>query len=153
MKVSPYTVQKMLALGCFGTMASAWAGLPVTPTVSMSAVSLVSTNVEHKSEARLWSDMSVDERVQVWPYLDRVSRAHYWSVMNVKERDALRQRLSHRDQQEMRERYSVSEAATAQDVPERRMCDDDRHLLRRQIIEVHMELSGEHGNVEHASQP
>ncbi len=152
MVIMKVTVQTVLALGCVGTMAGACAGLPSTPSVPMRTMGLVSTNVEHPTQARLWSDLDADERVQVWPYLDRVSRAQYWSSMSLKEREALRQRLSQRDQREMRERYTLSESAKAEE-PDERMCDDDRHLLRRQIIEVHMELSGEHGNVEHASQP
>lgn len=103
---------------------------------------------------RLWSQMSADERAKLWPYLDEVSRASHWREMNRTEREALKTRLCPRDVEALRHRFTLkSTEECAESGPKRlrsRMADEaDRRLMREQILEVHMELSG----AEHRSHP
>lgn len=92
---------------------------------------------------RLWRQMSAQERADLWPYLDHVVRASHWREMNRAERDAMLAHLCDADREAIRHRFSVERAAMqhrGQDARPR-LCSEDRSLMRRQIMEVHMKYA------------
>lgn len=90
---------------------------------------------------RLWSEMQAEERAKLWPYLDEVSRASCWNGMSRAERQALKQRLTERDLEQLRRRFTLPKDAREMEHRAHARTEAERSLMRRQILEVHMELS------------
>ena len=92
----------------------------------------------------VWNHLSRAQRIEVWPQLDNVTRARFWSVLQSEERAQLRKQLADADKRAARTRYlieheqvSMVQTSSPSTPP---MCDEERTLLRRQILEVHLEL-------------
>lgn len=114
---------------------------PLTPFHSVA-----STGCSESSDTpcvRLWSEMNAVERAKLWPYLDDVAKAQHWRSMTRQERRALRQNLCDADREALRRRFSV-ESLPGESAARRRvkLCKEERRLMREQIMEVHMEISG-----------
>lgn len=90
---------------------------------------------------RQWTEMSAKERAHLWPYLDEVSKALHWRSMSNRERSDMRRELSAADRDKLRKRF-CTEQAGASTSKERRLRREERMLLRQQITEFHVQLTG-----------
>ena len=144
MQIQKHAVLMMLCLGC--TAASAWQG-PV----------LATTEVKDDCElykvtcVRHWSEMSAKERANLWPYLDAKSRSLNWRTMTNKERNAMRELLSGPEKEALRHRFALKNddvaKVRAKHVNLKRLCTEDRTLMREQIREFHVERVGNRPSV------
>lgn len=92
---------------------------------------------------RLWRDMNAQERAELWPYLDDVARASHWREMTKRERDAMQAQLCDADREAIRHRFSVERAGNraGHHGAKPKLCNEDRSLMRAQIMEVHMKFA------------
>lgn len=99
---------------------------------------------------RLWSQMTAEERANIWPYLDEVAKNMHWREMTKREQKALASCLSEGDRDDLRRRFTIDPDELSQTkrashaVPQRphRLNREELRLMRQQIIEVHLEYSG-----------
>ncbi len=129
----------LLCLGC-GT-AAAWNNPVQTKPVPDSCI-----NTDEQPCVQMWSNMSAAERAKLWPYLDDVSRTMHWRSMTASERKAMRAKLSPAEREALRKRFSLRSGEEYADKQRKfgKLCNEDRSLMRRQIMEFHVELVGGH---------
>ena len=146
MQIKKHAVLMMLCLGC--SAASAWQGPMAAPSEVKDDCELYKvTCVRH------WSEMSAKERADLWPYLDAKSRSLNWRTMTNKERNAMRELLPASEKEALRRRFALKHddvaKVRAKHVNLKRLCTEDRMLMREQIREFHVERVGNRPN-EHA---
>ena len=91
---------------------------------------------------RQWTEMSASERAHLWPYLDEVSRAMHWRSMSTRERSDMRREMSAADRDKLRKRFCSEQAGAVMSKETRKLRRDERQLLRQQITEFHVQLTG-----------
>lgn len=91
---------------------------------------------------RQWTEMSASERAHLWPYLDEVSRAMHWRSMSTRERSDMRREMSAADRDKLRRRFCSEQAGAVMSKETRKLRRDERQLLRQQITEFHVQLTG-----------
>lgn len=144
MQIKKHAVLMMLCLGC--TTAFAWQGpVGASNEVKDDCELYKVTCVRH------WSAMSAKERADLWPYLDATSRSLNWRIMTNKERNAMRELLSGPEKEALRRRFALKHddiaKVRAKHVNLKRLCTEDRTLMREQIREFHVERVGNRPNV------
>lgn len=142
MQLKKHAVLMMLCLGCSSSFA--WQA-PMTGTTVKDDCELYKvTCVRH------WSEMSAKERADLWPYLDQATRTLNWRIMTNKERNAMRKLLPAAEKETLRRRFAlkhddvakVRTGGAAKHVNLKRLCTEDRTLMREQIREFHVERVG-----------
>lgn len=138
MQITKHTVLMMLCLGC-GT-AAAWQPTMTVSEVKDDCEQYKVTCVRH------WGEMSAKERADLWPYLDEVARTLNWRIMSVDERKAMRNLLSAPEREALRRRFASNSndhdtvhSGSVKHVNLKRLCKEDRTLMREQIMEFHVE--------------
>lgn len=91
-----------------------------------------------------WDHMSADDRAEIWPYLDEVSRAMHWRSMGQAERNELREHLSVNERERLRQRFCSQQVQKAANHETRKLRREERMLLRKQIKEFHVQRVGSH---------
>ena len=142
MQLKKHAVLMMLCLGCSSSFAwqTPTTGEPVKDDCELYKVTCV----------RHWSEMSAKERADLWPYLDQATRTLNWRIMTNKERNAMRQLLPAAEKETLRRRFAlkhddvakVRTGGGAKHVNLKRLCTEDRTLMREQIREFHVERVG-----------
>lgn len=129
-----------------GAVYAAWEG-PSAPDAKANATRAAAECVTEQGPCvRLWQQMSGAERARLWPYLDEVAKTSYWRQMTGDERRDMREHLSSAENDRLRNRYSIKPRDGERRAGRRLggMCDEERLQLRRQVIEVHMEMRRPH---------
>ena len=80
--------------------------------------------------------------IHLWPYLDEVSRAMHWRSMSTRERSDMRREMSAADRDKLRKRFCSEQAGAVMSKETRKLRRDERQLLRQQITEFHVQLTG-----------
>ena len=82
------------------------------------------------------------ERAHLWPNLDEASRAMHWRSMSTRERSDMRREMSAADRDKLRKRFCSEQAGAVMSKETRKLRRDERQLLRQQITEFHVQLTG-----------
>lgn len=126
------------------------AAAPVDARMPFDAAVAVPQGADSGPTFRLWSQMTAEERANIWPYLDEVAKNMHWREMTKREQKALASCLSEGDRDDLRRRFTIDPDELRQTkrashaVPQRphRLNREELRLMRQQIIEVHLEYSG-----------
>lgn len=89
-----------------------------------------------------WDQMSAQQRASLWPLLTHEQRLFQWRYMTKDERREMRRNMTHQERQAIKHRYVIDGKAVGavRSMPVRKMTESERQLLRRQIMEVHVEI-------------
>ena len=132
--------RKILTCACVCGCAGFAVASETTKIVVLPDVSLPSPTVQ--SEVLFWDQMTAEQRARLWPLLTHEQRLFQWRFMSKDERSQMRRHMTPGERRAIKQRYvleAVPESARERRVV-RRMTPAERELLRRQVIEVHVEI-------------
>ena len=89
-----------------------------------------------------WEAMTPAERQALWPMLTHEQRLFPWRQMNRAERKVFEKGLTEDEKRIIKRRFVIDSRLleAAANRPQRKLTDDERRLLRQQIMEVHIEI-------------
>lgn len=89
-----------------------------------------------------WEAMTPAERQALWPMLTHEQRLFQWRQMNRAERKVFEKGLTEDEKRIIKSRFVIDSRLleAAANRPQRKLTDDERRLLRQQIMEVHIEI-------------
>lgn len=83
------------------------AAAPVEARMPFDAAVAVPQGADSGPAFRLWSQMTAEERANIWPYLDEVAKNMHWREMTKREQKALASCLSEGDRDDLRRRFTI----------------------------------------------
>ena len=92
----------------------------------------------------MWEQMTLEQRAQLWPLLTHEQRLLRWRHMTQDERRIMRKNMTPVERKNLKRRFVIDRLPPeeAKNLKTRKMTPAERELLRRQVIEVHVEMRG-----------
>ncbi len=99
---------------------------------------------EEQPKVLMWEQMNAQQRAQLWPLLTREQRLVKWRQMTQDERRIMRKNMTPVERRDLKQRFVIDRLSPdeAKNLKARKMTPAERELLRRQVIEVHLEMRG-----------
>ena len=90
----------------------------------------------------MWEDMTAKQRAELWPLLSNEQRLVKWRHMTREERNQMRRLMSPAERGNLKKRFVIDNVPdqAAEKLKARKMPQAERELLRRQVIQVHVEM-------------
>ncbi len=92
----------------------------------------------------MWEQMTDEQKARLWPLLSREQRLVKWRQMSAQERRTMRENMTPADRRSLKRRFVIDHVSPEdiKNLKTRKMTPEERQLLRRQVIEVHVEVRG-----------
>lgn len=99
-------------------------------------------NQDEQPKVLMWEQMTPEQRAQLWPLLTHEQRLLRWRHMTQDERRVMRKNMTPVERKNLKRRFVIDQLPPekAKNLKARKMTPAERELLRRQVIEVHVEM-------------
>ena len=101
-------------------------------------------SLDEQPKVLMWEQMTPEQRAQLWPLLTHEQRLLRWRHMTQDERRIMRKNMTPVERKNLKRRFVIDRLPPeeAKNLKTRKMTPAERELLRRQVIEVHVEMRG-----------
>lgn len=141
--VRPYELLMTFSLRriLFSACACACGGVAVAQNPSLQ-IFIFEPSLQPPEGVLLWDDMNAKQRAELWPLLSNEQRLVKWRHMSREERNQMRRYMSPIERNDLKRRFVIDRLPekASSSLKARSMTPAERELLRRQVIEVHVEM-------------